>query len=234
MSEVWEGRCTPGRREKKVSWTRHRAPRLTHTAPDPPGCSIDGHSWAAGNICEITEILIALFIAVALSVGMWWVIHIAAESQTLVSWGGEGTLLLHKHHLCSVPPLGTSSNLLWEGFDGLWASLCPSQRARSGAQLMGKAIPTPPSHQSPPGPLGAVSGDAPAGITSISILDNLSPCSKNSFAGSVGARERHGWVRCQLGIHPLHGESLRDLQSRWHGRHGRRRQPQHLPISIRT
>lgn len=45
-----------------------------------------------------------------------------------------------------------SSNLLWQGFDGLRASLCPSLRACSGVQLTVKAIPTPPSHQPSPGP----------------------------------------------------------------------------------
>lgn len=55
----------------------------------PPGCSIYRHLWAAGHICEIAvckwqDIIIALFIAVVLTVGMWWVIQVAAESQTLV------------------------------------------------------------------------------------------------------------------------------------------------------
>lgn len=76
----------------------------------PPGCSIYGHLRAAGNVCEIAVckwqdiIIIALFIALVLSLGMWWVVLVAAESQTLMERGGEGSLLLHKHRPCSVLP----------------------------------------------------------------------------------------------------------------------------------
>ena len=60
----------------------------------PPTCSIYGHLRAAGKICEIAvckqqDIIIALFLAVGLSVGMWWVAHVAAESQTLVEGDGK-------------------------------------------------------------------------------------------------------------------------------------------------
>lgn len=58
------------------------------------------------------------------------------------------------------------------------------------------------------------SGDVPAGITSNLILSNLS--SKQLFFSFVGAKELWRWVWCQLGIHPLHGKSLHDLQSLWH------------------
>lgn len=35
MSEVWEGRCTPGRRDKERSWTWHCTPWLTWIFPNP-------------------------------------------------------------------------------------------------------------------------------------------------------------------------------------------------------
>lgn len=72
-----------------MSWTQHRAPWPTPTTPEPPGCFTYGHLWAVGNICETAackrqDIIIALFIALVLSVGMRWVVPVAAESQTLV------------------------------------------------------------------------------------------------------------------------------------------------------
>lgn len=97
-----------------MSWSRHGAPRLTRAAPDPPGGCTYGHLRAAGNICEIAvckrrDILIALFIAVVLSGGTWWLGRVAAESQPLAERDGEGSLLLHKHRPCSMPPCGQAA-----------------------------------------------------------------------------------------------------------------------------
>lgn len=98
--------------------------------------------------------------------------------------------------------------------------------------VMVKAIPTLPFHQSPAGP--PVSRQQGCSSRHHFQLHFKQFDSKQLLCSSVGAKELRRWVWCQLGIHPLHGESLCDLQSHWHGQHGRGTQLQHCFVPIWT
>lgn len=105
MSEVWEGRCTPARRDKE------RELKLALRCLADPDCSQPPAASPTNTCGQLHEIALCKW-----QDGVSWgslsgdvVGHPHGCKITNIMGGGGGISPLHKHHSCSMPPRGRAA-----------------------------------------------------------------------------------------------------------------------------